>query len=314
MSEIKESFVPKILSDYYLNSRTGILTLKQKSIAKTIHIESGNIVFATTNIETEQLGRRLLEWRLLTPEQLIATDKLAQENRRFGKSLVELGFFQAEELPELFYRQASRIIYSTFSWQHFDFRFTRCALPEYEVKNSISIPQTLLEGIRYLDDIDLIKEHLGDLTSPLKLSLPLAAIYQLIKPGSQETYLLDNLDNIVFKAEEILRLANIPEETIIKTLCTLNLLGMLKQSERPPSPGFMNAPMATIKPISTPNIFTPNNTNSPIPDNISENLVLDSRSVMVFCYEIETKLRSINTSASLYEVLEVGTHASPEEI
>lgn len=316
MAETKESFVPKILVDYHQNNRTGILTLKQKSTNKTIHFENGTIVFATTNVEAEQLGTRLLEWGLLTPEQLIATDKLAQENRRFGKSLIELGFFQPEELSELFYRQAIRIIYSTFSWQNFDVRFTRCALPEYEAKNFISVPQTLLEGIRYLDDINLVKTSLGDLTLPLTLSLPLEEIYQQFNLDSQETLLLSALENTTFNIELALKLTHIPEETIIKTLCTLKLLGILKQSKetisiKVPSQVSNSTQKASLE-VSQPvhqeqqsQVLANSNLSSP---------AIDTRIVMQFCYEIETKLRSINSGASLYEVLEVDPRATPEQI
>lgn len=343
MSETKESFVPKILADYHQNNRTGILTLKQKSINKTIHFENGNIVFATTNVEAEQLGTRLLEWGLLTPEQLIATDKLAKENRRFGKSLVELGFFQPDELPELFYRLATRIIYSTFGWQNFDFRFTRCALPEYEAKNLIAVPQVLLEGIRYLEDLDLIKSSIENLNSSLKLALSINEINNTLTLNNQETILLTTLDTKVFTIEKVLSSAFVEEETSIKLLCVLNLLGFIATTKHPPSaelfiqpnktptnsqisnktentPENNSIPVSFSRPVVVPitQIPTQHNdflTNPTTPTALTNpNASLEHRSVMEFCYEIENKVSSINRGASIYEVLEVNASANYDQI
>lgn len=344
MSETKESFVPKILADYHQNNRTGILTLKQKSVNKTIHFENGVVVFATTNVEAEQLGTRLLEWGLLTPEQLVTTDKLAKENRRFGKSLVDLGFFQADELPDLFYRQTTRIMFSTFDWKNFDFRFTRCALPEYEVKNSIPVPQALLEGLRYLEDINSIKESLGDLNKSLKLNLPLANFHRIFTFTSQEANLLAHLENKVFVPAKLL-ITNATEiETVIKTLCVLSLLGMLTEAKEEVTADNLTSQMndmlvekqsplevtqppyrmpTNIGPIAEPALHSNalseiNSPNKAAPatswPNTPNSQDLPNRKLMEFCYEIENKVRAINRGASVYEVLEVDTHSSLEQI
>jgi len=347
MSELKENFIPQILLDYYFNQRTGILTIKQQSVRKTIHFENGNIVFATSNLETEQLGQYLLSCNLLTLQQLEEVNKLVQENRRFGKSLVQLGYFQTEALPAMFQQQIISIITSMFIWQNFDNRFTRCALPEYEVKNLISVPQILLAGFRELTDLSVVEQILGNFQAPLKLAKPLVEIRKQIILSPQEDILLGRLENITFNINEIIKLASFPKELILKTLATLQLLGYLSVSAEPISltnlveqskgaktehnsgkTGDLMQQMASlliessspslqeklpnVSPVihsKTANVLDSQNTSKAYVDNS-----LDTRSAMEFYYQVESKVRAINSQASIYEVLEVDISSSLTQI
>ncbi len=360
MAELKESFVPQVLVDYYQNKRTGILTLKQATVRKTIHFENGDVVFATSSLDSEQLGVFLVEWGLLTQEQLNNVNKLAQENRRFGKSLLELHYFQPEDLVKLFYKQIVKIIASTFDWEAFECRFTRCALPEYEVKNLISVPQILLEGFRNIGDLLLLKQMFEDFYTPLKLTLSLTDIYKSISLTSQEAFLLSNIENSTFRVDELVKIGSLSEDVVVKTISALWLSGYLAPSREPiteykpmletsdlplhgidPQP-VQEIPAITAKPsvseashssqtpflgntgarISLPQVnpLSPSSTysgrvvNSPPAKPSSAQALLDTHSAMEFCREIENKISAINSMGSLYEVLEVSSSASKEQI
>ncbi len=347
MSELKENFIPQILLDYYFNQRTGILTIKQQSARKTIHFENGNIVFATSNLETEQLGQYLLSCNLLTLQQLEEVNKLVQENRRFGKSLIQLGYFQSEALPAMFQQQIISIITNMFTWQNFDNRFTRCALPEYEVKNLISVPQILLSGFREITDLSVVEQILGNFQAPLKLAKSLAEISKQIILSPQEDILLGRLENTTFSVNEIIKLASFPKELVLKTLATLQLLSCLSVSAEPinlsnlvdqnkeaktqhnsgktgdlmqqmanllveSSSPSLQEKLPNVSPIvhsKTANVPDLQNTSKAYVDNS-----LDTRAAMEFYYQVESKVRSINSQTSIYEVLEIDTNSSLTQI
>ncbi|MFY9223916.1 MAG: DUF4388 domain-containing protein, partial [Blastocatellia bacterium] len=347
MSELKENFIPQILLDYYFNQRTGILTIKQQSARKTIHFENGNIVFATSNLETEQLGQYLLSCNLLTLQQLEEVNKLVQENRRFGKSLIQLGYFQPEALPAMFQQQIISIITNMFTWQNFDNRFTRCALPEYEVKNLISVPQILLSGFREITDLSVVEQILGNFQAPLKLAKSLAEISKQIILSPQEDILLGRLENTTFSVNEIIKLASFPKELVLKTLATLQLLSCLSVSAEPinlsnlveqnkeaktqhnsgktgdlmqqmasllveSSSPSLQEKLPNVSPIvygKTPSAPDLQNTSKAYVDNS-----LDTRAAMEFYYQVESKVRSINSQTSIYEVLELDTNSNLTQI
>lgn len=347
MSELKENFIPQILLDYYFNQRTGILTIKQQSARKTIHFENGNIVFATSNLEIEQLGQYLLSCNLLTLQQLEEVNKLVQENRRFGKSLIQLGYFQPEALPAMFQQQIISIITNMFTWQNFDNRFTRCALPEYEVKNLISVPQILLSGFREITDLSVVEQILGNFQAPLKLAKPLAEISKQVILSPQEDILLGRLENTTFSVNEIIKLASFPKELVLKTLATLQLLSCLSVSAEPinlsnlieqnkeaktqhnsgktgdlmqqmanllveSSSPSLQEKLPNVSPIThskTANVSDSQNTSNVYVDNS-----LDTRAAMEFYYQVESKVRSINSQTSIYEVLEIETNSSLTQI
>jgi hypothetical protein len=124
MSAPVETFVPKILGEYFRTYRTGVLTLKKGSIVKTIYFNSGNIVSAGTNLPDEKLDERLIEWNILNRNTLRrAIDEAQQRGISLSRALLVMNFMSEDKLKELFARHILEIIYSTFSWQSPETKF-----------------------------------------------------------------------------------------------------------------------------------------------------------------------------------------------
>ena len=157
-----------------------------------------------------------------------------------------------------------------------------------------STADIIFEGIRRLDDLELIKQWLGDFTRPLRTTNDPLLLYQAVTLHPQEGYIVSRIDSAM-SIEEILSLGGLPENETLRTICGLLSIGMLEL-----------APTAE-KSIKQTAVSTVLSQPSPLPQD------LDFSTVAAFCYEVESKLAGIESSDA-YGILEISRSASEVEI
>lgn len=110
----------------YLNKqeKTGILTIEDKNVKKSIYIEDGYVVFASSNQGEDRLGEMLVRAGKLTPEQCDESLKLSkQTGKPQGMTLIELGYLTPKDLYRKLQFQIKEIILSLFLWEGGTFSF-----------------------------------------------------------------------------------------------------------------------------------------------------------------------------------------------
>ena len=150
-----------------LEEKSGDLQVISEAIVKTIYFDRGFVVFASSNLEQDRLGQRLIEAGGISGDEFAAAAKLAAEkNLRLGQALVDAGLMSDEELGCQVANQVNDIILSLFQLQDAIYSFDErpCSIP-VELMVSLSIHRILLEGIRDMTRIELIKKGLPPLDS-----------------------------------------------------------------------------------------------------------------------------------------------------
>src|SRR3990172_5215814 len=100
-----------------------MLTLEQNHQVKTIYFKEGNIVSASSNLETDRLGEMLMKAGKLSQDQYHqSVERLKTTGKRQGAALVELGFLKPKELSEGLKYQVQEILYSLFLWNEGSYR------------------------------------------------------------------------------------------------------------------------------------------------------------------------------------------------
>ncbi|MEW6732036.1 MAG: DUF4388 domain-containing protein [Acidobacteriota bacterium] len=293
MDTLNMSFVPAMLGYCHKARRTGILTIKNDFATKSVHFESGNIVFAASSLKEERLGERLVEWGVLSSEALqTASNIVKQFQLRLGRVLVEANYLREEDLKGLITRQVSEIVYSMFSWQSPQSQFEECCLPEYEFKISMPTAQIILEGIRRLDDTELLAKMIADLKAPLCFVDDPHLLYQIVNLKSQETLFISYLDGTSRSTLELMEIGSAPKLVVMRTVAALLQASILTTTT------------VSQKPLPAPLLVEDDVKSGPF----------DTKKVMEFCYEVESKVRSVKAGVSPYETLEVNHHASFDEL
>jgi len=170
---LSNTTLPSLIYSILRRGETGVLTLKDHGIEKSLYIRDGRPLFATSTDPEDRLGNLYLKvGRISLPGMLSAVEKSSAQKKRLGTILVEMSLIRPEELVEGVQAQVKGIILNLFQWTQGTYSYTSGPLPTDEVITlKLNADRILLEGIRGIDRWDRVWEAVG----------PLDARYQAVK-------------------------------------------------------------------------------------------------------------------------------------
>jgi serine/threonine protein kinase/curved DNA-binding protein CbpA len=294
--DLKEKPLIFLMRRFYNQKMTGLFTCINETGTKSIHFDQGTIVFASSTVEAERLGEMLIRSGRISLDDFDRASRIMKvRSVRLGSALIEIGQITPDELKSLIVMQVSNIIYSIFDWTAGQYEVRLKFISEEPIKISLSTADIIFEGLRRMENIDLVKNWLGDFTRKLTTTTDPLLLYQTVNLKPQEAFIVSRIDSIM-SIEEILSLGGLPEAETLKTLCGLLAVGILE---------WVDADSKLSRPaVVVANILTGP---QPLPSNF------DIQTAAAFCYEVENTLRSIDSN-NHYAVLGIERGASDEEI
>ncbi len=158
---LAEDDLASLLQNLYHKRWSGLLTLTRAGVGKSIRVQEGRMVFASSSSADDRLGELLLRQGRLTLPQFVGASKAIVPGRRLGTVLVEHGVLTPAELVEAVVEQAREIIYSVFLWTEGHYRLQEGPPSEEEITLSMSTPDLIMEGIRRIDAWSRIDAAVG---------------------------------------------------------------------------------------------------------------------------------------------------------
>jgi len=147
--QIETSSVPELLRSFLTSGETGILTVLNGEAAKSVFIDQGKIVSATSNDPDERLGENLLLRGKITVRQWIEAGKQIRPGRRLGAILVEMEAIEPEELLPALEQQVKDIVLDLLNWSRGEYSFVIKDIDQSRrVPLNMSMENLVLEGIR----------------------------------------------------------------------------------------------------------------------------------------------------------------------
>ena len=145
--------------------RSGKLVLLHEELERTIFWNRGEIVFATSNSPEHSLGQFLLRNGKITEDQYLESRERLTGDTRHGKLLVQMGAISPKDLWWGVKNQVLEIVYSLFAWEHGEFAFFESDEQLQErILLSLNTSAIIMEGIRRLDEGQMIRERITSLT------------------------------------------------------------------------------------------------------------------------------------------------------
>ena len=164
---LQEFNLPNVLNLVKMSAKTGVLSLRRKGEQGLLYFRDGHVYYATLEPQIVPLGERLVRAGRISHEQLadaLADQKDAAEGIRIGSILVSKGFIERSTLVEAVADQIEEAAFSLLSWTEgaFEFRGGGPAADE-EIIVELSVDGVIMDGVRRLDEWDLIISSLGSL-------------------------------------------------------------------------------------------------------------------------------------------------------
>jgi hypothetical protein len=144
---------------------TGLLTLTRQGVGRSVTVQDGRLVFASSSSPDDRLGELLLRRGRITLRQLVDAGKAVAPGKRLGTILVELGILEPKELVKAVVDHTQEIIYGVFQWTEGRYRLQEGQVPAEAITLNIRTPELIRDGIRRIDAWSRIDRGVGGLTA-----------------------------------------------------------------------------------------------------------------------------------------------------
>ena len=152
--------LPTVLAVLRETQRTGMVSLVNAGVRKSIYFLDGRLVFAASSLTQDRLGEVLLRGGKISADEYLRLSQRIRGGQRLGKALVESGVLSPKDLWWAIEHQIKEIVWSIFNWEDGYFHFEQDDLPRREkITFDLDVEKLVVEGIRRADGTGAIREH-----------------------------------------------------------------------------------------------------------------------------------------------------------
>jgi hypothetical protein len=152
--------LPQILAHLQTSKRTGVLSLVNAGVHKSIYFKDGRVVFAASSLTQDRLGEVLLRGGKISADEYLRIENYIRGGQRLGKALVESGVLSPKDLWWAIEQQVQEIVWSLFAWEDGYFHFDKDDRPNREkITVDLEIDALIVEGIRRIDGTGAVRHY-----------------------------------------------------------------------------------------------------------------------------------------------------------
>jgi len=224
---------PDLLQLLSTGKKTGTLTLTRHRQQKEIAFREGNIIYARSVNDKEDLfGQMLLKRGRISKNDLKrALQEQKNKGKKLGSVLVELDLFSRDEIIEALKLQIEEIVYTLFGWDESQFGFEEGKLPpEDQIQTELNTMNVIMEGTRRIDEWVEVQKVLPPPDVPLKPVLVPQGIREEVRLTLDEFQMLVLVDG-ERTVPDLLELSPVGEFITSKALYKLIIAGLIEPGE-----------------------------------------------------------------------------------
>ena len=162
---LAEQDFPRLVQALHERRWTGILSLTHAGAGKSVVVQDGRMVFASSSSRDERLGELMLRRGRITLRQLADAGKAMAPGKRLGTVLVEQGALAPKDLVRSVVEHTQEIIYAAFLLTDGQYRLEEGGDTKEAIRLNISTPDLIIEGIRRIDSWTRIDRAVGGLAA-----------------------------------------------------------------------------------------------------------------------------------------------------
>jgi hypothetical protein len=228
---LAEHDFPSLVQALHQRRWTGLLTLSHAGVGKSVTVQEGRMVFASSSSPDDRLGELLLRRGKISLQQLEASSKEVGPGKRLGAALVEAGVLPPKELVRAVVEHTQEIIYSAFLLTEGHYRVQEGPPSKEVIKLNMSTPDLILEGIRRIDAWSRIQAATGGTSARYER----ADDYEDVIP--QMSLSLEKLGILTALHEsrtvgEICADSSLPDFEVCRTLWAFRVVGVVRRLDK----------------------------------------------------------------------------------
>jgi len=225
--EFGEILIPDLLTFLDMLGKTGSLEVTRNDITKRIFWSDGEIVFADSTQQDEQIGDYLVRNGWVSREALAKARDAGGSADALIMTLIRNGDLQAQILPRTVKSLVLDIVYSIFEWKEGTFRFVLTGEAHAErVVLKTSVSNIIMEGSRRLDEWNRIRSTFA--SDDVRLAPASVGDSTLAQLSPVEIDVLDGVDGQRTIAD-IVSVVEHDQFSVLNALLTLYGLGLIRK-------------------------------------------------------------------------------------
>jgi hypothetical protein len=227
---LAEQDFPRLVQALHERQWTGVLTLTHAGIGKSVVVQEGRMVFASSSSKDERLGELMLRRGRISLRQFTEAGKGLVPGKRLGTLLVEQGALSPKDLVRSVVEHTQEIIYGAFLWTEGQYRLEEGGDTKEAIKLNISTPDLIMEGIRRIDSWTRIDRAVGGLTARYQRTEEHEARLRGVTLAPEKTALLTVMTGAE-TVEQICDASTLPDFEVCRTLWAFRVVGAVRRAE-----------------------------------------------------------------------------------
>jgi hypothetical protein len=225
---LSEHDFPRLVQALHERHWTGVLTLTHAGVGKSVVVQDGRMVFASSSSKDERLGELMLRRGRISLRQLAQAGKSLVPGKRLGTVLVEQGALSPKDLVRSVVEHTQEIIYGAFQWTEGQYRLEEGGDTKEAIKLNISTPDLIMEGIRRIESWTRIDRAVGGLTARYQRVADYENRLRGVTVAPEKMALLTDLvgDDTV---EQICDRATLSDFEVCRTLWSYRVVGAINR-------------------------------------------------------------------------------------
>ncbi len=219
----------EVFRDLYLGERSGVLHLVRGISEKKIYFDRGMILFAESDVEEEDLGRRLVSEGKISPGALAEARRNVSESKDLAQALVNRGLLGKETLSHTVRYILERVVTAAFRWEGGTARFSDgWLLQEIFESDTVLTFELILKGIDGMVGFEPLRDAMRELPNSLKLRARGPVPLDRLALTPTHGYILSRVDGRIGVGEILALLPPGEEDRASRFLFGLLAMGVLQ--------------------------------------------------------------------------------------
>jgi hypothetical protein len=211
---------------------SGILILSSGGVGKSLTLQDGRMVFASSTSPDERLGELLLRRGRITLRQYTAAGAALAPGKRLGAVLVEQGVLSPKDLVKTVVEQVQEIIYAAFQWTEGQYRVNAGATSAEAITLNISTPDLVIEGIRRIESWSRVARAVGGPATGYERAPDYEPALSAMNLSFEKLSVLTSL-NGTRTLEALCEESSLPDFEVCRTLWAFRVIGLVRRVEAP---------------------------------------------------------------------------------
>jgi hypothetical protein len=225
---LAEQDFPRLVQALHERRWTGVLTLNSAGAGKSVVVQDGRMVFASSSSRDERLGELMLRRGRITLRQLADAGKAMVPGKRLGTVLVEQGGLAPKDLVRSVVEHTQEIIYAAFLLTEGQYRLEEGGDTKEAIKLNISTPDLILEGIRRIESWTRIDRAVGGLAAKFDRVADFEPMLRGVILAPEKLALLTFLTQ-PRTVEQICDASALPDFEVCRTLWAYRVIGVVRR-------------------------------------------------------------------------------------